>query len=183
LTEASLPQLADIKMKITMTDESPNDVAAVDQLLETAFLDSPHSNQCEHYIVQRLRAAGDLSFALVARDGDKVVGYAAVSPVAAADETGWYGLGPVAVSPEYQYQGIGSHLMREVLMRLRDMGAAGCVALGEPEYYKRFGFRAESGLQSPQAPQENFMALAFDGPIPRGEVSYADAFRVAANTK
>jgi len=170
-------------MKITVTGETPNDLVAIDQLLTAAFLEAPHSNQCEHHIVRRLREAGDLSFALVARDGDKVVGYAAVSPVAVADEPNWYRLGPVAVIPNYQYQGIGSQLMREALMRMRDIGAAGCVVQGEPEYYKRFGFKAEAGLQLTHLPQEHFMALAFDGRMPSGQVSFADAFMVAANSE
>lgn len=169
-------------MKIIVTDESQNDVAAIDQVLTTAFLEAPHSNQCEHRIVRELRAAGDLSFGMVAKDAEKVVGFAAVSPVVVTNEPSWYRLGPVAVRPDYQHQGIGSQLMREVLMRMRDMGAAGCVVQGEPEYYKRFGFKAESGLELTHGPHEHFMALAFDGRIPRGQVTYADAFMITADS-
>lgn len=169
-------------MKITVTDETPKDLAAIDQLLKAAFMESPHSNHCEHRIVRQLRAEGDLSVALTARDGEQVVGYAAVSPVILAEASGWYRLGPVAVRPDYQGQGIGSQLMREALMRMRDLGAAGCVVQGEPEYYKRFGFKVEPELQLSHMPQQHFMAMAFDGRIPRGEVSYADAFVAVANT-
>src|SRR5690606_27410484 len=72
-------------MKITLSDELPEDAAAIELLLQQAFQEAPHSNQSEHLIVRQLRASGDLSFALVARLADAVVGYAAVSPVTVAD--------------------------------------------------------------------------------------------------
>jgi putative acetyltransferase len=35
--------------------------------------------------------------------------------------------------------------MRAALEALRELGAAGCVVVGEPAFYGRFGFRAEAG--------------------------------------
>jgi predicted N-acetyltransferase YhbS len=163
-------------MKITLSDELPEDAAAIELLLQQAFQEAPHSNQSEHLIVRQLRASGDLSFALVARLADAVVGYAAVSPVTVADAAGWYGVGPVAVSPAHQNRGIGSRLMHNTLMRLRDMGAGGCVVVGEPEFYRRFGFRELPGLHFPGVAPEYFLAVSFAGATPRGEVSYSEAF-------
>lgn len=90
--------------------------------------------------------------------------------------TGWYGLGPVSVLPVFQGQGIGSQLIREVLSRLREMGAGGCVVLGDPRYYERFGFKAVPGLVLPGVPPEYFMALAFGAEVPQGCVAYHAAF-------
>ncbi|WP_235840182.1 hypothetical protein [Citrifermentans pelophilum] len=59
---------------------------------------------------------------------------------------------------------------------LEEEGAAGCVLLGEPEYYGRFGFRAEPNLVLPDVPPEYFQALAFRPPLPCGTVSYDKAF-------
>ena len=64
------------------------------------------------------------------------------------------------------------------LAQLQAAGAAGCVVLGDPAYYARFGFRA-GGLRYPGLPAEyadHFMALAWRGAIPTTEVRYAPAF-------
>ena len=59
-------------------------------------------------------------------------------------------------------------------------GAAGCVLLGEPEYYARFGFRTYPGLRLPDVPPEYFPALAFGASIPCGVVSYHESFNAEA---
>ena len=58
----------------------------------------------------------------------------------------------------------------------REKGAAGCVVLGEPAYYGRFGFLADPALVFPGAPAEYFQVLAFGSSRPRGVVSYHAAF-------
>jgi putative acetyltransferase len=54
---------------------------------------------------------------------------------------------------------------------------AGCVLLGEPEYYGRFGFQADPNLMLPDIPPEYFQAIALDSSRPRGTVSYHEAFK------
>jgi predicted N-acetyltransferase YhbS len=66
--------------------------------------------------------------------------------------------------------------MNEALRILREKGAAGCVVLGEPAYYGRFGFLAGPALVLPGAPPEYFQAFAFGASRPRGVVSYHAAF-------
>jgi putative acetyltransferase len=76
----------------------------------------PISNQTEQFIIKALRAAGALTLSLVADIDGRVVGHVAFSPVLMSDgTTGWYGLGPVSVLPEYQKQGIGKALINEGL--------------------------------------------------------------------
>lgn len=72
--------------------------------------------------------------------------------------------------------------MREALRRLRERGAAGCVLVGEPQYYGRFGFRAEAGLTYPGIPPQYFQALALDAAVPRGVISYSGAFNIDAGS-
>jgi putative acetyltransferase len=128
-------------------------------------------------IVNALRAAGQLTVSLVADAEGAVIGHIAVSPVSIADGTsGWYGLGPISVAPEYQGKGVGSRLMREALRHLQEKGAAGCVVLGEPAFYGRFGFLARPPLSYPGAPPEYFQALSFGASKPHGMVSYHAAF-------
>lgn len=66
--------------------------------------------------------------------------------------------------------------MEQALATLRRRGAAGCVVLGEPKYYGRFGFRTEPALRLPGVPPQYFQAIAFREPMPTGNVSYQKAF-------
>ncbi|MBQ0932675.1 N-acetyltransferase [Ideonella sp. 4Y16] len=157
--------------------ESPDDSAAIHVVTELAFRGHPHSDGSEPRIVRGLRDAGALSVSLVAEVDGVVVGHVAVSPVTISDGSpGWHGLGPISVLPAWQRQGVGSALMQAALERLRSQGAAGCVLLGDPAYYGRFGFAARPGLVYPGPPAAYFMALPLAGVLPQGEVSYHPAF-------
>jgi putative acetyltransferase len=110
------------------------------------FLIIPFSRQTEHQIVRGLREAGALKLSLVATMDGRVVGHVAFSPVmVGAQDPGWWGIGPVSVAPAHQRSGIGSSLIRSGLRRLRESGVAGCVVLGDPAHYGRFGFFAACG--------------------------------------
>lgn len=161
--------------------ETPADADAIRALTLAAFANAPHSNHTEHLIVEGLRAAGALSISLVAEVDGKIVGQVAVSPVTASDGTsGWYGLGPVSVLPEKQGKGIGSRLIHQAIAELKSLGAKGCVLLGEPAYYGRFGFKTVEGLTLPGVPPAYFQALSFSGSYPKAEISYHCAFSAAA---
>lgn len=165
-----------------ISSETPHEHDAIFMVTQAAFRDHPHSQQTEGYIVDALRQAGALALSLVARQDGRIAGHAAFSPVAISDGTPrWYGLGPVSVTPEFQRQGIGAALIREGLARLEAMGEGGCVVLGEPDYYARFGFAVQPGLTYPGVPPEYFMALAFAGSA-RGQVSYHPAFYASVNS-
>ena len=66
--------------------------------------------------------------------------------------------------------------MKSALAALEALGATGCVVLGDPAYYGRFGFKAVDGLVYPGVPAEYFQALSFTDKFPQGEVSYHEAF-------
>jgi len=164
-------------MTWTIRTETSGDIAAIHAVTAAAFKDAVHSSHTEHYIVDALRERGELAISLVAvRDG-QVIGHVAVSPVAISDGSeGWFGLGPISVDPPHQGQGVGAALMKAVLDALQAIGAHGCVLLGEPAYYGRFGFRCVPGLVLRGVPAAYFQALQLQAPMPRGEVSYSPAF-------
>jgi predicted N-acetyltransferase YhbS len=167
-------------LKLTIRSETPSDVEAIEALVEAAFATAEHSSGAEQRIVRALRAANQLTVALVAVADGELVGYVAISPVAiTGGAEGWFGLGPIAVSPQFQRRGIGSELLRGALAALRESGASGCVVLGDPGYYGRFGFRAEPKLILPGVPPRYFQAIVFRGDVPDGAVSYHDAFAAA----
>ena len=160
--------------------EQPEDAPAIHTLTLDAFEGVAHSQQTEARIVDALRAAGALTISLVAKIEGRIVGHAAFSQVTidgVAD--GWCGLGPVSVSPALQRQGIGQALIGEGLRRLKAMNAAGCVVLGDPGYYRRFGFESDPELYYGEAPAHYFLRLIFDGSAPKGEVAYHPSFDVA----
>lgn len=162
---------------LRLRNEEPADAAAIGELLRAAFAGLAHSDQTEHLIVAGLRARGRLALSMVAQVGDTPVGHVAFSPVAIDGvEDGWYGLGPLAVLPARQGAGIGARLVEGGLAALRARGARGCVVLGEPAYYTRFGFAAHALLRYPGPPPEYFMAQSFAGPVPAGVVAYDAAF-------
>ena len=157
--------------------EVAGDREAIRALVTAAFAPIEHSSHTEARIVDALRAAGALHLSLVATDGAELVGHAAFSAVRiAGGPAGWFGLGPVAVRPDRQHEGIGTTLVRTGLERLRAEGARGCVVLGEPAYYGRFGFRARPELRLAGVPPAYFQALAFTSEAPSGEVMYHPAF-------
>ena len=96
--------------------ETAADVDAIDRITRAAFQHHPHSDQTEHLIIVRLRAAEALTLSLVAEQDGQVIGHAAFSPVTFSDgSAGWYGLGPIAVAPRHQGQGVGSALVQQGL--------------------------------------------------------------------
>lgn len=165
-------------MHVQIRSETPDDVDEIEALTVSAFRNAPHTSHTEQYIVAALRRAGKLAISLVAEAEGILTGHVAISPVSISDgASGWFGLGPISVLPQRQRQGIGSSLMREGLRILGERGAAGCVVLGEPEYYGRFGFRSDPHLVLPGVPAEYFQALSLDSSRPRGTVSYHEAFQ------
>ena len=164
-------------MNIDIRAESAADRSAIEAVTLAAFLDAPHTSHTEQFIISALRDAGKLELSLVAEKDGTVIGHVAVSPVTIADgATGWFGLGPVSVAPEYQRRGIGSRLVRNALRLLREREAAGCVVVGDTGFYSRFGFRAEPGLVVAGVPPEYFQAVSFGPPVPQGAVSFNKAF-------
>ncbi|AWY44132.1 GNAT family N-acetyltransferase [Pseudomonas putida] len=164
-------------MNLTIRNEQPEDIQPIATLTAAAFKHAEHTSHTEHFIVDALRRAGQLTVSLVAVENGEIIGHVAISPVSVSGgATGWYGLGPISVAPEHQGQGIGSALMKAALAQLQGKGAAGCVLLGDPGYYGRFGFKANTGLELPGVPQEYFQALSFNGDVPAGIVQYHEAF-------
>ncbi|MBN1817035.1 MAG: N-acetyltransferase [Sedimentisphaerales bacterium] len=158
-------------------DEMESDFEAIFKITKAAFATLAISNHTEQYIINALRAAGALTISLVAEMDGNVVGHIAFSPVTISDGSpDWYGLGPISVLPEYQKQGIGKALVQEGLSRLKALGARGCVLVGDPHYYERFGFRSGPELTREGVPQEYVLALSLGENKARGVVTFHQAF-------
>lgn len=161
--------------------EAPKDAPTIEAVTVAAFLDAAHTSHTEHYIVNALRRAGALTISLVAELDGVLVGHVALSPVSISDGSlHWFGLGPISVLPAHQRRGVGAALMAAALAALRHHGAQGCVLLGDPGYYGRFGFCATADLVLPGVPPAYFQALHLGPLLPRGIVTYHPAFEATA---
>ncbi len=157
--------------------ETASDIDARTEVTIAAFRTLAISNHTEQFIINSLRVADALTISLVAEIDGQVVGHVAFSPVTISDGSiGWYGLGPVSVLPEYQKQGIGKSLINKGLSMLKELDGNGCALVGDPNYYKRLGFRNIPDLVHEGIPQEVFLALSFTENIPRGIVVFHEGF-------
>jgi putative acetyltransferase len=164
-------------MDIVIRKEIESDIKAISEITKAAFDTLAVSNQTESFIIDALRDANALTISLVAVAGKRVVGHIAFSPVTISDGSlGWYGLGPISVLPELQKQGIGKSLIREGLSRLKSLGAKGCVLVGDPGYYERFGFRSPTDMVIDGVPQEYVLALPFGESKASGTVVFHKGF-------
>jgi len=164
-------------LRINIRKEQPGDAQNIHAVTVAAFLEAPHTDYTEQFIVKALRESGALSISLVAEDEGDVVGHVALSPVTISDSTdSWYGLGPISVLPNKQGIGIGSELMSAAIQELKNIKAKGCVLLGDPDYYHRFGFKPREGLVLPDVPPKYFQALVLQGDLPQGNVTYHESF-------
>ena len=165
-------------------EEAPGDRNEIAALLDLAFGGTEESS-----LVVRLRAEGASITALVAIENDRIVGHILFSELPIETDgiilrAG--ALAPLAVTQERQRQGIGAALVRAGLSACRERGVAVAIVLGDPDYYRRFGFSSEAArnLRAPFS-GPTFMALelvpgCLDGVT--GTVRYAEAFGVDDTT-
>jgi putative acetyltransferase len=173
----ALTLIGNISLSINIRLEKPSDITSIHDVTVAAFLHAPHTDHTEQFIVKALRNSGKLTISLVAEDSGNIIGLVALSPVTISDgSSDWYGLGPISVSPSKQSKGIGTKLMDSALSELKKINANGCVLLGDPNYYQRFGFEPIEGLILPGVPPEYFQALLLHGTQPQGRVIYHESF-------
>ena len=134
------------------------DRAAIEMLLDQSFGVDRHGRTA-YRLRDGVGAIRDLS--LVARDASGLVGSIQCWPLALDGIPGLTLLGPVAVRPDRQGEGLGIALMEECLARADAAGHGAIVLIGDPEYYGRFGFVADAtgGWEVP-GPVERHRLLA-----------------------
>ena len=122
--------------------ERVEDHAAIAALHDDAFprVDGA-ARSVESALIDELRGDGDVieELTFVAELDGEVVGHVMCSAATLAEEPS-IGLGPIAVAPALQRQGIGAALMASVIASAEQRGDAAIVLLGDPAYYGHFGF-------------------------------------------
>lgn len=107
----------------------------IEALLDDAF-GAGRLQRTAYLLRKAMPVIQHLSFAVT--DDVSVIGSIQCWPVAVADAP-LILVGPVAVAPDRQGQGLGHRLMQAMLRAVRP-GDAPMVMIGDPEYYGRFGF-------------------------------------------
>jgi putative acetyltransferase len=148
-----------------------------DQTAIRAVLTAAFPSQAEADLVDSLRAGGDSAISLVAAVDAGIIGHVLFSRMTAPFRA--LGLGPVAVVPARQRSGVGSQLIRAGLEAARNDGWQAVFVLGDPRFYRRFGFEPElaAGFASPYAgPHLMVLPLGEGLPATEGSIEYAPAF-------
>lgn len=157
--------------------EEPADIEAITDVTVAAFLTLPISNNTEQFIIKALREAKALTVSLVAESDGQIIGHIAFSPVSVSDgSSGWFGLGPLSVDPDFHRQGIGKALIKEGINRLKALNAQGCFVVGDPKYYQQSGFVHSPDVSLEGVPPYVFLALAFYDHVPHGSVTFHPGF-------
>jgi putative acetyltransferase len=137
----------------------------------------PYAGGDEQDLVDALRAANALEISLVAEDVGQIVGHIAFTQAFPENgAVGWYALGPVSAAPERQREGIGRRLIETGVEILRERGAAGCILIGNPALYSKFGFVLRPDLAPASEPAEFFQMLALAAKEPGSIVHFHPLF-------
>ena len=162
--------------------EQAGDEKAIYELTERAFAPMEYSEGDEQDLIDALRDHDALTISLVARQEGKIIGHIAFSPAFPDDGSdGWYALGPVSVEPQSQTMGVGSQLIRKGLSLLQEREAIGCILVGNPDYYGRFGFEVVPECCPDGEPSEYYQMILFQGEKPGQVIGFHKLFHEEAN--
>jgi putative acetyltransferase len=129
---------------VRVRPEASGDVRAIYELQEAAF-----GRNDESLLIDRLRAEKgfEAPMSLVADEDGALIGHVLFThlQLAAGNRSlRAAALGPVGVHPDHQRKGVADRLVRYGLEYLKKEGYEAAVVLGDPAYYGRFGFSAQT---------------------------------------
>ena len=151
-----------------------SDLEEVFNLIHSAF-----GNRAESDLVKQLISDGDVLINLLVESSNIIIGNVVVSKITMEPDLGLFcgGVAPVSVLPDQQSSGVGSRLMTAAINESKKMGIDAFFLLGDPNYYKRFGF-VVSTLKNDYS-VENFQELELTEDCLiniKSKVTYANAF-------
>jgi putative acetyltransferase len=163
--------------------EMPDDIQSIYKVNKAAF-----SRENEGKLVNAIRESEHFipELSLVAEENGEVIGYILFSKIFIKQDgelTEAIALAPMAVQPEFQGKGVGSALVKEGLVKCKQLGYPLVIVLGHPEFYPRFGFEkaSDKGIVPPfPVPDEVFMVCELkEGAADKmkGEVVYPPSFQ------
>ncbi|UCG80763.1 MAG: N-acetyltransferase [Desulfobacterales bacterium] len=154
---------------ICIRQERSKDIPVIREVNKRAF-----GQPQEADLVDKVRQNCHNMLSLVAMAENEVIGHILFSPATMESGGGTIqgmGLGPMAVLPDYQRQGVGAELIRTGITRLDSTGCPFVIVLGHAAYYPRFGFEPASrfGIRSEwDVPDDAFMILVLNKSVMQG---------------
>jgi len=133
-------------LNIELRLEEEKDYFIVENITREAFWNHYVPGCDEHLLIHNLRKTNEFIKELdfVAINDNKIIGnivYVKAKVINNDKEFNVLTFGPISVLPEYQNNGIGSKLINHTIKLSKEMGYKGIIIYGDPEYYKRFGFK------------------------------------------
>ena len=151
-----------------------SDLEEVFNLIHAAF-----GNKAESDLVKQLISDGDVLINLVVESSETIIGNIVVSKITMEPDVGLFcgGVAPVSVLPDQQSSGVGSKLMTAAINESKKMGIDALFLLGDPNYYKRFGFIVSTLKNDYSVEHLQELELTEDCLVNiKSKVTYANAF-------
>lgn len=154
------------QLRIKILPEEEKDFEDINKLLIEAFKDEEHSSHDEHLLVQKLRTSSSYlpRLTLTAKINEELVGFIMFTKAYIGDYE-VLALAPLAVSPKYQNQKIGTFLVNYGHDVAARYGYTHSIVLGNPKYYSRFDYKNADtlGIKNPfDVPNDYFMVKVLD---------------------
>jgi len=131
--------------KLEIRKSLPGDANRIEQLYLDAFPDEDLLS-----LVSELQDLEQSVISLVGLRENEIVGHIIFTICRVEGEKDKVALlGPLAVTPILQKQGIGSALVQTGFKQMRNSKIGYVFVLGDPAYYNRFGFKAEDKVATP----------------------------------
>jgi putative acetyltransferase len=160
----------------------PDDRPAIFAVHTAAFGHADGGDVAEASLVDELYDDGSVlpELSIVAMADKDVVGHVVCSRASVEGQPA-VGLGPIGVLPDHQHRRVGQALMHGVIAAADALNEQAVILLGDPAYYRRFGFVLATtvGLLPPDPAWAEHLQVrllgAWDGSL-RGTFRYAPAF-------
>ncbi len=138
-------------MNIIIRQEKPDEFNQIYNLVKVAFQTAKVSNGKEQDFVNQLRSSPNYipELALIAEENRKLIGHIMLTKNCIKNDDCKIEtllLAPICVAFEYRDKGVGSRLINRSFELARGLGYKSVVLVGDPAYYKRFGFKKSADL-------------------------------------
>lgn len=132
-------------MEILIQSATQNDFCKTEIIAREAFWNIYKPGCDEHLVLNKLRKSNSYirELDLVAIFENEIIGHIISTKSKVSDSLNEHEIlcvGPIAILPDFQKNGIGSKLIKASIKIAKDLGYKGMILFGNPEYYHRFGF-------------------------------------------
>lgn len=152
-------------MNLLIKKTKAQDYFPTENLTREAFWNIYKPGCDEHLVLHNLRKSKSYvpELDLVAVSEKEIIGHIISTRAKVVDslreEHEVLCVGPLSVLPSLQKQGVGSCLMEASIKSAKELGYAGMILFGEPNYYHRFGFRNAENFEITTKDYQNFDAF------------------------